>query len=113
MMRAFAVLARLRHYRGTMLDVFNRSAERRRERALVGEYEAVVDEILGALALHNHALAVEIATIPEEIRGFGPVKDRHIGAAKQREAQLLAAFRVARPRAPSILDRLPVVSDRG
>jgi indolepyruvate ferredoxin oxidoreductase len=112
-MRAFAVLARLRHHRGSWLDIFNRSAERRRERALVGEYEAVVDEVLGALALHNHALAVEIATLPNAIRGFGPVKDRHIDAAKAKEAQLLGAFRVARPRAPSLLDRVPVVADPG
>ncbi len=113
MMRAFAVLARLRHYRGTMLDVFNRSAERRRERALVGEYEAVVDEILGALALHNHALAVDIATIPDAIRGYGHVKERHLSAAKEKEARLLAAFRTARPQAPSIVERIPVVAAGG
>jgi indolepyruvate ferredoxin oxidoreductase len=112
MAKAFALLARLRHTRGTALDVFGWSAERRRERALIGEYEAVVDVLVSALALHNHALAVEIATIPEEIRGFGPVKERHLVAAKAKEARLLDAFHRARPRAPTVGDRIPVVAGR-
>ena len=109
MMKAFAVLARMRHYRGTVFDVFGRSAHRRRERLLIGEYEAVVEEVLAGLALHNHALAVDLARVPEGIRGYGHVKERHIAAAKASEAELLARFRSARPQAPSAGTRMPAV----
>jgi len=97
MMRAFRVLAKMRRLRGTALDVFGRTAERRMERALAGDYEKLVDELVAALAPHNHALAVELAEIPEHIRGFGHVKERHLKAAKLREAELLVAFRQAKP----------------
>jgi len=109
MMKAFAVLARMRRYRGTLIDVFGRTAHRRRERALIAEYEAVVDEILAGLALHNHALAVDLARLPDGIRGYGHVKERHIAAAKASEAELLARFRKARPQAPTAGVRIPVV----
>ena len=95
MLSAFRVLAKLRRLRGTPLDVFGRSAERKRERALIGEYEALVDEIVTRLAPHNHALAVELASIPEQIRGYGHVKERHLAVAKEKEAALLERFRTA------------------
>ncbi|MEP7184070.1 MAG: indolepyruvate ferredoxin oxidoreductase family protein, partial [Betaproteobacteria bacterium] len=97
MMGAFGVLAKLRRFRGTAFDVFGRTAERKTERALPGEYETLVAELLAALTPHNHALAVELAQIPEHIRGYGHVKERHLKAAKAKEAELLAAFRAARP----------------
>jgi indolepyruvate ferredoxin oxidoreductase len=100
MMRAFGLLAKLRRFRGTPVDIFNRTAERRMERALIGQYEALVAELLAALAPHNHALAVELAQIPEHIRGFGHVKERHVAVAKAREAELLAGFRAAKPVGP-------------
>jgi indolepyruvate ferredoxin oxidoreductase len=94
--RAIAVLSWLRHLkflRHSFVDVFNRTAHRRREWALVGEYEKVVDELLRALSPSNLDLAVEIARIPEQIRGFDTVKDAQIEAAKAKEAELLVAFR--------------------
>ncbi len=97
MMSAFRVLAKLRRVRGTALDVFGRTAERKRERSLPGEYEALIDEITAALAPHNHPLAVELAQIPEHIRGYGHVKERFLREAKAKEAGLLAAFRAATP----------------
>ncbi len=97
MMSAFRVLAKLRRVRGTALDVFGRTAERKRERSLPGEYEALIDEIVAALAPHNHPLAVELAQIPEHIRGYGHVKERFLREAKAKEAGLLAAFRAATP----------------
>jgi len=100
MMSAFRVLAKLRRLRGTPLDVFGRTAERRMERALIGEYEALIDELLAKLAPHNHGLAVELASIPEHIRGYGHVKDRHVKAAKEKQAELLNAFRTATPPTP-------------
>ena len=90
----------MRGLRGTALDVFGRTAERRMERALPAQYETLVDEIVAALAPHNHDLAVQLAQIPEHIRGYGHVKDRHLKAAKAKEAELLAAFRGARPQTP-------------
>ena len=93
MLTAFKYLARLRRLRGTWLDPFGRSEDRRTERRLITEYEAVLEELLQGLSPDNHALAVEIARIPEQIRGYGHVKARHLQAAKAREAELLAAFR--------------------
>jgi indolepyruvate ferredoxin oxidoreductase len=103
MMRAFGVLAKLRRFRGTALDPFGKTAERRMERALIGDYETLVAELVGALAPHNHSLAVELARIPEHIRGYGHVKDRHVVAAKKKEAELLAAFRAAKPVGPKTM----------
>jgi len=91
--RVFKVLARLRRLRGTFIDVFGYTGERRMERGLIGEYEAVLEEIAAALTPENHSLAVEIAHVPEQIRGFGHVKQRNLGKAKERQAALLEAFR--------------------
>ena len=63
------------------------------ERQLIPDYEALIDEILGGLTPDSHATAVELASIPDRIRGFGPVKERFLAHAKQREAELLEAFR--------------------
>ena len=95
MLPAFRVLAKLRRFRGGALDVFGRSDERRRERALIGDYEALVDELLARLTPVNYALAVSLASIPEHIRGYGHVKERHLKDAKAREAALLERFRAA------------------
>ena len=99
MMTAFRVLAKLKRLRGTPLDLFGRTEERRTERRLVQEYEATVDELLQRLDPRNHGLAVEIATIPDLIRGYGHIKRRHLDDAKRKEAKLLAAFRDSRPAA--------------
>ncbi|CAG1011329.1 hypothetical protein RHIZO_03998 [Rhizobiaceae bacterium] len=102
MMKAFRVLAKLRRLRGTALDVFGRTDERRMERRLLAEYEILQDEILAKLAPHNHRLAVELARVPEHIRGYGHVKERHVKEAKARETVLLGEFRAARaPTAPA------------
>jgi indolepyruvate ferredoxin oxidoreductase len=90
---AFAVLAKLRFLRGTALDVFGYTQERRTERSLIGEYEKLVDELLGKLAADNHAVAVELAGIPEEIRGYGHVRARHLEKSRAKQAELLARFR--------------------
>jgi indolepyruvate ferredoxin oxidoreductase len=93
MMSAFKVLAGLRFLRGTPLDVFGYTQERRMERQLIVEYEAIIDELIGKLDNDNHALAVKIAAIPEEIRGYGHIKDRNVGIARARQADLLNALR--------------------
>ncbi len=95
---AFRLLARLKFLRGTALDVFGRTAERRMERQLVEDYGALLDEVVAKLEPATHALAVELASVPERIRGFGHVKERHLAEAKAKEAELLAAFREAAER---------------
>jgi indolepyruvate ferredoxin oxidoreductase len=93
MMPVFGLLARLKFLRGTAFDLFGMSEERRTERKLIADYEAMLDDVLGKLTPTNHPLAVGIAAIPEKIRGFGHVKARHLVAAKAEEAALLAQFR--------------------
>jgi indolepyruvate ferredoxin oxidoreductase len=95
MLPAFRVLAKMRRFRGGALDVFGRTDERRRERALIGEYEALIDELLAKLSPANYDLAVGLASIPEHVRGYGHVKERHLTEAKAREAALLERFRAA------------------
>jgi indolepyruvate ferredoxin oxidoreductase len=87
------LLAGMKGLRGTAWDPFGRSAERRTERALIGEYERCIAELLPALDAGNRALAAEIARIPEEIRGYGHVKARHLAAAREKWAALLQRYR--------------------
>jgi indolepyruvate ferredoxin oxidoreductase len=93
MLRVFAILARLRGLRGTPLDPFGYSADRRLERQLIRAYESRIDELLGKLNADNHDLAVAIASIPEDIRGYGHVKRAHVEAAREKEGELLQALR--------------------
>ncbi len=90
---AFKALAALRRLRGTPIDVFGRTAERRMERQLIADYERLARELLDTLTAGNVGLAAEIASIPEHIRGYGHVKHAHLQAARQREAALLARWR--------------------
>ena len=90
---AFKLLKRLKFLRGTAFDVFGKTAERRMERQLIVDYARTIDELLAGLTLGNHALAVEIARVPEHIRGYGHVKEAHLLSAKANEAQLLARWR--------------------
>jgi indolepyruvate ferredoxin oxidoreductase len=93
MLPALRFLARLKRLRGTAFDPFGRTAERRTERALIVEYEALLDELLAGLDASNHAQAVALARIPEQIRGYGHVKERHLEKARAEWAERLAAFR--------------------
>ncbi|MBV9815623.1 MAG: indolepyruvate ferredoxin oxidoreductase family protein [Alphaproteobacteria bacterium] len=97
MLAAFRLLAKLRRVRGTPFDIFGHTQERRTERRLIGEYEAVLDEITTRLSPSNHATAVELAAFPLEIRGFGHIKQASLARAKAKEASLLAQFRSASP----------------
>ena len=97
MMGAFRLLTRLKFLRGTPFDIFGYSDERRTEQRLITDYEALLDEIIARLTPDNHPLAVGLAAIPEKIRGFGPVKARHLLAAKADETALLEQFRSGTP----------------
>jgi indolepyruvate ferredoxin oxidoreductase len=100
MMKAFRVLARLRSVRGTPLDVFGYTLERKTERRLVRDFERVLEEILGSLTPANHTLALGLANMPQKIRGFGHIKERNLKAAEAEEAELLARFRATPPEQP-------------
>lgn len=93
MLKAFGVLAKLKFLRGGRFDVFGRTEERRGERQLIADYEQTVAMLLEGLSDDRVALAVEIASIPEHIRGYGHVKEAHLHKAKAREAVLLAQWR--------------------
>ncbi len=92
MLRAMRVLARMKRLRGTALDPFRRGAERQLDRELAAQYEATVQTILDALRADNLGLAVELAALPERIRGYGPVRLRHAAAARARHAELMVQF---------------------
>jgi indolepyruvate ferredoxin oxidoreductase len=93
MMNVFGLLAKFRRLRGTPLDVFGYTRERRTERRLIRDYEKLLAEIRDKLTPANHAVAVGLASIPDKIRGFGHIKTRHLEAAKKEEAELLERFR--------------------
>jgi len=98
---AFRLLAKLKFLRGTAFDPFGRSLERRTERKLIEDYETVLAKVLDALTPDNHHIAVALAAIPEKIRGFGHVKQRHLTAAKADEAAFL--FEQFQAGAPALL----------
>jgi len=92
MMGALKVMAKLRFLRGGWLDVFSRTEERRMERSLIGEYEALIDELLTSLSSEKLDLAVRLATLPEKIRGYGHVKLANVATARAQQRELLDRF---------------------
>ncbi|MFM1856916.1 MAG: hypothetical protein RLZ83_2225, partial [Pseudomonadota bacterium] len=81
--------------RGTALDVFGKTEERRMERQLLTDYQTCIEELLKSLNADKLALAAEIARIPEEIRGYGHVKERHVKAARAKWDGLMQKWRSA------------------
>ncbi len=94
---AFRLLAKLRFLRGTAFDIVGKTAERKMERQLITDYEALLSEVIRDLNSDNFATAVELASLPETIRGYGHVKERHVNATRQRWAALLEVFRHGEP----------------
>ncbi|WP_024519789.1 indolepyruvate ferredoxin oxidoreductase family protein [Bradyrhizobium sp. Tv2a-2] len=90
MMSMFRVLAKLRFLRGTPLDIFGRSADRKLERELIASYEKDVATVLDLLSPTTIETAVELLSLPDRIRGYGPVKEKAANEAKARHAQLVA-----------------------
>ena len=93
MQLAFQGLARLKFLRGTFLDIFGRTEERQTERALIQEYMDAVNELLVSLNSNNHALAIQMANVPEQIKGFGHVKEKNLAAAMVQWQNSMDAFR--------------------
>ena len=92
MLSAMRLLAKLKGLRGTAFDPFGRTDERRTERALITEYEQAVEKLLGGLTRDNVALAIEIASLPETIRGYGHVKVKSIADARKKRDELFARW---------------------
>ncbi len=92
MLGPLRLLAWFRFLRGSWLDPFRFSPDRRAERALIRDYEQLTSEMINALSPGNLALAVELAALPLDIRGYGPVKARYAAQAKRRETELKRRF---------------------
>ncbi len=90
---AFRMLAALKVLRGTALDIFGRTEERRTERALIGQYRAAIEEVLAGYAPERKDLALKIAALPEQIKGFGHVKARNLDATREKWAELMMRWR--------------------
>ena len=89
MMWGFKWLAKGKFLRGTMFDLFGYTAERKQERTLIAAYETDLDMIKEALPTENRDILLELATLPEKIRGYGHVKAAHIEVVKKHKAELL------------------------
>jgi indolepyruvate ferredoxin oxidoreductase len=92
MLGAFRLMAKFKFLRGTAFDIFGRTAERRQERQLIADYERLIDTILAGLNHDRHRIAVALASIPEQIRGYGHIKQAHLEKALKRQAELLGEF---------------------
>ena len=92
-------VAKMKSLRGSALDIFGRSAERKRERGLIKTYEAMLDEIAGSLSAENKRAAVALASAPDSVRGFGPVKLAAMDKFDRQWPELLRRYRVARQEA--------------
>jgi indolepyruvate ferredoxin oxidoreductase len=90
---AMHVLAKLKFLRGTAFDIFGKTEERRTERALIVEYEALVRELIGGLSTQNHELALELANLPDGIRGYGHVKENNLKGVRIKWNELLTRWR--------------------
>jgi indolepyruvate ferredoxin oxidoreductase len=90
MLTGFRLLTKLKGLRGTAFDVFGKTAERKMERALIVQYQASMNEVLQLLSADNTAVALELARLPEHIKGFGHVKERNMQAAQAKWAALTA-----------------------
>ena len=95
--KLFPLLAAGKRLRGTPLDLFGYTAERRSERRLAAEYEMLIADLCAGLTDENHATAVALAALPEKIRGFGHVREASRVAAKREEARLMEVWHAAPP----------------
>ena len=93
MMTAYRFLSAFKGLRGTPFDPFGHTAERKMERRIISEYQALIAEILEGVTAENYDLAVELASVPDLIRGYGHIKERNVLLAEERKAELLEKWR--------------------
>ncbi len=91
-MRVLSVMAKFKFLRGTAFDPFGYQGERKAERFFIRQYERDIDMMLKNLNSENHKLAVELACLPKDIRGFGPIKMKAMEKANTRRHELLSRF---------------------
>ena len=108
MRKAMGVLAGMKGLRGTALDLFGHTEERKTERALIVEYCQCIETLLKDLSTDKLALAVEIASIPEDIRGYGHVKERNLAAARTKWQGLMQRWNAPAAAAPVAVQAMPV-----
>jgi indolepyruvate ferredoxin oxidoreductase len=92
MWSAFKLLAKFKGLRGGAFDIFGYTEERKMERALIVEYREMVTALMDKLTPDNHAVAVELAGLPEKVRGFGHVKEKAVATFLAEKARLLSQF---------------------
>jgi indolepyruvate ferredoxin oxidoreductase len=90
--KAFQKLAGFKSLRGGALDVFGKTEERQMERQLIADYIQTLDEIAARLTPANHAAAVALASVPDEIRGYGHVKEKSVAGARNLQGERRKAF---------------------
>ncbi len=111
--RVFSVLAKLKRLRGTWLDPFGWTSERRMERRLIEDYVSVINRLLPSLSTQNYEIAIALASLPQDTSGFGPIKASRVEAAKAEETKLLAAFQRmdAEPSRPDDVAALAIAAE--
>jgi indolepyruvate ferredoxin oxidoreductase len=107
---AMRFLAKAKFLRGTRFDPFGYTAERKEERQLIAEYEGMIRDVCVKLTPVNYRLAVELAKLPEKIRGYGHVKNAAISAYQKHRGVLLARFEGKKLSAKTILESIPIVA---
>ncbi len=98
MMRAFRLLAKFKNLRGTRLDIFGYTEERKSERQAITDFEITLDLITRTLTPANHATAIELASLPLSVRGFGHVKEKNAVAAATQATELMSALNAPAPK---------------
>ena len=93
MASAFKLLARFKFLRGTAFDIFGMTAERRMERGLIKRYEETINEVISNLKPESLEVAIQLASLPQDIRGYGHIKERSVEKADLRWTALLKEFR--------------------
>ena len=93
MLNVLRIIAKFKFLRGTKLDIFGYTKDRISERQLIEEYETTMREILEGLTQNNHSLATEIASLPQNIRGFGHVKEANISKQKKIQKELMTYWK--------------------
>jgi indolepyruvate ferredoxin oxidoreductase len=104
MLKAFGLLAKFKALRGTPLDPFGYSAERKLEQQLIEDYERSVDYLLKQLNADNYRSAVALAELPEQIRGYGHVKEQSLVKVREQERQLKARLLVSEIQAVQLFE---------
>ncbi|WP_079201372.1 indolepyruvate ferredoxin oxidoreductase family protein [Pseudomonas sp. CC6-YY-74] len=104
MLKAFGLLAKFKSLRGTPLDLFGYSAERKLELQLIEDYEHSIDFLLKQLNADNYRSAVALAELPEQIRGYGHVKEQSLVKVREQERQLKARLLVSEIQAVQLFE---------